>query len=219
MGVTVDDYLAQLQALLPPGAAWTREADAILTKLLTALADELARVDGRADDLVDQLDPRTSNEMLTDWETILGLPDVCADALSTIQERRAAAYATLTATGGASRLYFINLAAALGYEISITEYFRFTAGSPTGAPLTNDDDWRHTWRVNGGTTFRSFTAGSQAGEPIRAWGNALLECAIAMRKPAHTKTIFSYVEEAPAVTFGGEAVTFGGQTVTFGAEG
>ena len=37
-----DAYLAQLQALLPPGRAWPREPDAVLTKLLHAFADALA---------------------------------------------------------------------------------------------------------------------------------------------------------------------------------
>jgi len=193
MDLIIDAYLVALQALLPPGAAWSRDSDAVLTQLLAGLATELARVDGRSGDLVAQLDPRTSDEMLADWERLLGLPEICALAVSTVQERRAAAYAKLTATGGASRQYFIDLAAALGYQITIVEYFRFTAGSPAGYALTNDEGWRHTWRVNAGaTTYRHFRVGSAAGEALRSWGNALLECALTLRKPAHTTLQFAY---------------------------
>ena len=50
--MTAPDYLASLQALLPQGFAWPRQADAALTRLLLAWADEFARVDIRAADLV-----------------------------------------------------------------------------------------------------------------------------------------------------------------------
>lgn len=51
MALTVDDYLAQLQALLPSGPAWPRDVNADLTKLLMAEADELARIGARAEQL------------------------------------------------------------------------------------------------------------------------------------------------------------------------
>lgn len=196
MAITAAEYLAQLQALLPPGAAWTREPDAELTLLLAGLAEELARIDGRAEVLIKQIDPRTSDELLGDWELVLGLPDPCAEAFETVQERRAAAYGKLVAGGGASRQFYIDLAGTLGYEITIKEFFRFTAGSRAGQAITNDDGWRHAWRVNAGeTTYRHFKAGSSAGEPVRAWGDELLECAITKRKPAHTKVLFAYYLE------------------------
>ena len=43
MRATSDDYLRVLQALLPPGAAWPRDPDATLTKVLAAWADDLAQ--------------------------------------------------------------------------------------------------------------------------------------------------------------------------------
>ena len=38
MTSTPDAYLAQLQALLPPGAAWPRDPELVLTEFLAALA-------------------------------------------------------------------------------------------------------------------------------------------------------------------------------------
>ena len=114
MGLTADAYLGQVQALLPPGLAWTREQDAVLTLLLQGLAEELARVDGRADDLVDEADPRTALELLQEWEAVCGYPDECLESGATPQERRAAVVARLTARGGQSRAYFIALAAVPG---------------------------------------------------------------------------------------------------------
>lgn len=196
MGIDAAGYLAHLQALLPPGAAWTRERDANLAKLLRALAEELARVDGRAVDLLRECDPRTAFEMLSDWERVTGLPDQCTGALITIQERRQAVAMKLASTGGQSRQYFIDLAAALGVEITITEFLPFQAGrSVAGDALYNDDGWRHFWKVNSPetTNVNYFRAGmSAAGEPLRTWGDKSLECIINVRKPAHTTVFFAY---------------------------
>jgi uncharacterized protein YmfQ (DUF2313 family) len=78
MALTDTDYLRQLQALLPPGPAWPKNDDATLTRLFGALASELARVDGRAWQLLEEADPRTTAELFLDWERVAGLPDACA---------------------------------------------------------------------------------------------------------------------------------------------
>lgn len=194
--MTATDYLAQLQALLPQGFAWPREADAALTKLLLAWADELARVDGRAADLIEEADPRTTAELLADWERVAGLPDPCVEALAgtqTTAQRRAALVAKLTTIGGQSAAYYIALAASLGYTITVTEFRPFVAGSVAGDALTNDE-WIFAWQVNApAESIVAFAAGrSCAGEPLRAWGNELLECVINRLRPAHTHVLFAY---------------------------
>jgi uncharacterized protein YmfQ (DUF2313 family) len=192
---TPAQYARQLKALLPRGIAWNLERDSYLSRVMLALAEELARVHTRTVDLVRELDPRTTLELLADWERMLGLPDVCAPAEQTVQERRDAAVAKYTRLGGQSPQFFIDLAAAIGYEVTITEFYPFRADeSHAGDALTNDAEWAHTWRVNGReTTFRRFTAGlSAAGEAVRDWGNEELECVISLRRPAHTVLLFGY---------------------------
>ena len=187
-------YLQALQQLLPPGAVWPREDGAVLTGLLGAFAEGAARIDRRMDDLLEESDPRSALEMLPDWETFVGLPDLCVGMPETLAQRRAAVVARLTARGGNSRAYFINLAKALGFEITITEYGPFTCESGCDDPL-GDEDWRFVWQVNApATTFFEFTCESPCDEPLRAWGNAALECAITRRKPAHTTVVFRYGE-------------------------
>lgn len=191
----IDDYIEQLSALLPPGLAIRRETDTDVYKLLTALAEELARVDGRGDDLLRESDPRTTLEMLTDWETQVGLPDPClAGVDQTVQERRNAVVARLTGRGGQSRQFFIDLAASLGYTVTITEFRPFRAGISTAGDALTNGDWIFAWRVNAPeTTITPFRAGqSTAGEPLRAWGNERLECAIERVSPAHTILQFAY---------------------------
>lgn len=194
MGMTAEQYRAQLQALLPPGAVWSREPDATLTKLLAAIAEEMARLDLRAEQLVDEADPRITNELLADWERVAGLPDPCVVAEQTTQERRDALIAQLTNIGGQSRQYFIALAAALGFTVTITEFHQFQVDESAVGDALNGDDWVFTWRVNAPTTtIREFAVNESAvGDPLRSWGNEILECVMNRLKPAHTHVIFGY---------------------------
>ncbi len=196
MVLTETDYLRQMQALLPPGPAWSKDDDALLTRMLGALAAELARVDSRVRQLVDEDDPRMAAELLLDGERVAGLPDTCV-ALSgqtqSIAQRRAALVARLTMLGGQSKAYFIALAASLGYTVTITEFRPFRAGqSRSGDPVATN--WQFAWQVNAPlNTVTPFRAGNAvAGDPINSWGNKLLECVLSRFKPAHTTVVFAY---------------------------
>jgi uncharacterized protein YmfQ (DUF2313 family) len=156
---------------------------------------EFARLDARGSALPLEANPFTTNELLSDWERVAGLPDKCAGVLEeTVQGRRNGLLAKLASTGGQSPAYFISIAAALGYEITITEFRPFRVGlSAVGDALTNGD-WQFTWRINAAeTTTVPFRVGlSAVGEALRTWGNDLLECKMNQIKPAHTILLFGY---------------------------
>lgn len=193
--MNVDAYLRHLQALLPPGIAWTREPNAVLTLLLQSLADGYAEVDADAIALVEESDPLTTNQLLADWERVLGLPESCdADIVQTTSERLFAVHMKLTTEGGQSPQFFIKLAERLGYTITITEFDSFRVGySEVGDALSNDA-WAFVWQVNAAEdNIKDFSVGqSSVGDPLRSWGNDLLECIIRKYKPAHTKVLFAY---------------------------
>lgn len=194
MGLSADAYRAQLQALLPPGSAWSRAADAELTRLLDALAQEFARLDAAGSLLLEQIDPRTMFPLLVDWERVADLPGECGALGETLQLRRNTLLSRLTARGGQSKAFFIELARALGFTITISEYAPFKAGHSTAGDELNNENWTHSWLVRAPeiTSF-DFRAGqSLAGEPLRVLSDGALECAISSRKPAHTVLGFSY---------------------------
>ncbi len=186
-------YRSMLQRLQPLGLAWTRNPESVLGRLYAGFAVEQLRVERRGEDLLAELDPRTTVEMLVDWEHVTGLPDACTGPLASTSARRAAIVARLGELGGQSRAYFISLAAALGYTITITEFDAFTVGMTVGQPL-NGADWQFAWRVQAPeVSVRTFEVGTGvAGDPLRDWGNDLLECAIERAKPAHTVVHFAY---------------------------
>lgn len=195
MGLSAEDYLVQAQALLPPGPAWPREADAFITRLLEALCLEYARVDARVLGLLDEADPRTTGELLLDWERVAGLPDGCvADSgeQQTIAQRRAALVARLTMLGAQSASYYVALAASLGYAISVTEFDVHDVDDDVDAPVYGED-WAHAWQVTAALyQVIESDVESSVDDALAAWSNVALECVLNRFKPAHTVLIFAY---------------------------
>jgi uncharacterized protein YmfQ (DUF2313 family) len=197
MSMTAEQYRAQLLALAPPGTALPKELDSVFAELLMAMADEQARVDSRADDVLAELDPRTSMELLTDWERVCELPGKCSRSSETIQERREAVHLVITAQGGQTPAYYEEAAATMGVAATVEEFRPFRVGSSTaGDPLSNEP-WTHAWRMRGPEeTIKPFIAGGgAAGDSLAKWGNEMFECHISRLAPAHTIVTFAYGAE------------------------
>jgi uncharacterized protein YmfQ (DUF2313 family) len=195
-GFTPDDYAQVLADLLPVGWAWARDPDSVLMRTIGGLAVEYARIHGRDCDLLAESYPGTALETLTDWERICGLPDPCTGPLDTIQERRMAILAKLAMRGGQSRQYYIDVAYALGFTITIDEFDAFRVGRNRTGQALYGEGWLFYWRV---TSFEqnqriiAFRTGQSATrERLRSWGNDMLECLIRGIMPAHTVVQFAY---------------------------
>ena len=183
MGLSAEAYARQLKQLLPRGLVWNLAPDSWLSKLLLGLADELARIDARGDDLVDEWDPSTALETLPDWERALGLPDGCLPGSgATLPERQAAVVAKYVGRGGSTAAYFLDLAARLGVIATIEE----------PAP--------HTWRMRVDLTESTFTityytfrtGTARAGDRLSDVNAIGFECYMNRVKPAHTVLLYVY---------------------------
>lgn len=185
-------YTRHLQALLPTGPAWPRDPEAVLSKVLAAEAEGLARIHNRLLDLIEEADPRTALELLGDWERVCGLPDPCAGQADTIAERRARVVARLTATGGQSPAYFIAVVKAMGFEISITEHRARFHGRRCHGAAYGDEDMQFVWEVKmpPETVFRRAHGQGFHGEAFASWGAEALICMLTRLKPAHTTLWF-----------------------------
>lgn len=207
---SADDYTSQLQALLPPGRAWPRDPDSWLSRMLSALALEFARVDGRALGLLDEADPQTALELLPDWERVAGLPDPCIPVPIVIRERQIAVTQKIAGLGGQTPQFFIDLSARVGLRAEVEEFAPFAAGDLAGAELCSEA-WRHAFglRFFGAATpdefgleMTEFRAGSVAGERLRTWGSSNIECLASRARPAHSSVLFFYeIEPEPALWF------------------
>lgn len=79
-----------LQAHLPQGKAWAgfRITGKIAYRFMTGLARTHQNVWRALALLSNRIDYRTSTEMLSEWETALGLPDKCLPSTSSLADRR-----------------------------------------------------------------------------------------------------------------------------------
>lgn len=195
------EYRKALTKLFPRGKAWEslESPDANLFKLLGSYSTELCRIDDRAKALIEEVDPRTTVELLVDWERLLGLPDECDNAIDqTQQERRNRVIQVLTTEGGQNEQFYKDLASNFGIDadiISAEDQPPFTAGSRAGDRLTNGL-WRYAFIVVAPSDFLTrFRAGQgSAGDPLVKVGNDTLQCLIEKHKPAHTIALFSFGE-------------------------
>lgn len=72
---TAAQYQSQLRSLLPSGPAWDPERVPELEEVLEGVSQELARLDARAADLLNEMDPAGASELVPDWERVMNLPD------------------------------------------------------------------------------------------------------------------------------------------------
>ena len=171
---TADSYLRILRDAGAHGVIWTRDPARRLTKLLQGLADELVRVHNRAGQLMEEADPQTTSELLSDWERVTGLPECPTYAPTAEADRRAELVAKLSAYGSPAADYFIGLATTIGATLTITDLW------PIG--------WPNVWEAKTPEVTR-FHAGSAAGDPLIEW-TALgqrLRCLLVKYKPEHTR--------------------------------
>lgn len=126
------DFAGAMTALLPPGVALTRDPASLLAVLTGALSASMARVHQRAAVLSErESDLRNTIELLPDWESAFGLPDVCAPANASVAQRQTALVGKIAGGGGQSAAYFIGIAASFGLTATVETFQPFIAGRGT----------------------------------------------------------------------------------------
>lgn len=192
--LTDGDFAVAVARLLPRGRAWPRRAGSTLMGYAAAIADCLYLFHRFAVLLLDvESDPAQAVQLLPDFEADYGLPDSCSPAVLTVEGRRAALLAKIASIGGQSAGYYIGVAAALGYDITITIWRPFLFGNPFWGPMPTAS-WRFAWRVNAPTiTVQRFQFGvGQFGEPFWTIGNSELQCRLTKIAPAYGVLWFQF---------------------------
>jgi len=156
-------------------------------KLLSCFATELSRLEARVIALIREAVPGLCDELLSDFESMLGLPEVCMPPVQLKGERQANVHAKYTSKyTGLSEQFYIDYAANMG--ITITIDYQGGVGTPfrTGGASTPDVTrvserlWSvatfYIWRVNVAMTEPHFDS---------------LVCMFEKLKPAHTVVVFN----------------------------
>ncbi|AVB18412.1 MULTISPECIES: YmfQ family protein [Pseudomonas syringae group] len=187
---TAEHYAEQLQALLPPGPAWDPERVPELQQVITGLSREFARIDGRAFDLLNEMDPATVSELVPDWERVMNLPDPCLGLKPLFADRRLSVRQRLMATGGQNAGFYIDIAVSQGYpDATVTEHRAPRMGrSRFGQAHFGTWNAQFMWTLNTGgrqRLGRRFGA-SYWGERFGVNPGTAIECLIRRAAPAHS---------------------------------
>ena len=190
-------YEGMIGHLMPPGPAWSPDD-------LLGLAAGAARLQRRMEELLDEADPRTCQELLVRWERVLALPDPCLFGVDqSLLERRQAVVSKVGAIGGQDAGYFIAVAAEMGFDVTISTFRPFRVGvSGAGSGLSNGE-WQFAWRINAPMVgIEEFSVeDSSVEDSLRSFGNALLECRMEQIQPAEGVLIIGYGLREAEATF------------------
>ena len=190
-------YRDQLHALLPSGPAWSPEAGTVLDLLLDALASQMAGVDSAGVNLLDEIRPPTTVDLLPDWERVVGLPDICSVLGSTITVRRASLLEKLVTKPTLNASEFVRIGRTFGVEIVVEEHDQTRADAIMGLDTTNGK-WRFVWWISIPTSADvvRLTTLSTVKTPFRSVGrNTEMECRLQNAAPAHTHLVIGYFSE------------------------
>ena len=157
----------------------------LLTRLLQCFANELSRIEADAWRLLNETDPGVAVDLLEDWERVLGLPESCfVDRELTIDERQRQAHVKLfQAAQTATRQFYIDYAASLGFTITVETEDLSTAPRRMGVARMGFE------RMGGSSGDSIFQITIHPGG---ASDNDFLKCSLNKVKPAHT--IITYIE-------------------------
>lgn len=183
---------------LPNGRLWCAKniSTSKWRELLVGLGIELLKVERKMNEICTEHDINQTENLLTEWESALGIPDDCAALGSTIEERRTNVIAKLGSNGVSTEQDFIDLAAILGYTITISG-----GNTITSWPWT----WPHVWvgstkegRFTMVVIFIGVNAPTTGAWPWtwpHPWTDDptdILRCLFEKLKPANTVIIYQY---------------------------
>lgn len=177
------DYLGAMQALMPRGRIWSRDGATVQTRLLAGLTASYEAQNARANNLLIDGFPRTTNELLPEWEATLGLPSSAAGPAPTLLARQLLVVARFVGAGGLSIPLFTKYAALLGFSVSIQGGAPFRCGQSRSGQAVGGAEQMYALTV--ATTGATST-------PFGAYGPAVLQSELQRIAPPHAVLIFKF---------------------------
>lgn len=207
----LNQYKQLIINLLPRGRLWQPREQPVFSALIESTAQEPCRVDDRVKQMFLEVDPRTTDESLDQWEDFLGIPDECTPDGQTDNERRTQLVQKLTNIGGLSKTFYEFIGLQLGFTITVENRINFLAGrARAGDPISNYFDRHFVAGSEAGTALEEigwlfyfnvempiaasshFVAGSLAGDALQSFSNELIECTMKKLKPANAGVTFTF---------------------------
>ena len=143
-----DDMVIPLQQLMPSGPIWNRTEGSLMGDFAQAVSYSFARILRRGIDLLNEADPQTTEQLIDDWETAMGLPDDCFTPVTT-QDRRDAIITLLQGYGAPNQTLIEELATSAGFSIVLidTSYGPFRVGLNQVGDRLYGEEWFYRFDV------------------------------------------------------------------------
>lgn len=130
---------------MPQGDIWSRDKTGALHAYVAGYAPRLQQAEDSADQLLSEMRPKSTQQLLVEWEAYLGLPE-CNLTNQTVEQRRNAVIEKYCRKGGLQAWSLEALAALLGFNIEVQEIFPHHCLRGCTYPL-NEEKYRHVMRV------------------------------------------------------------------------
>jgi uncharacterized protein YmfQ (DUF2313 family) len=181
-----DEFAKLLLSLFPSSKwnFWTRSLLSKTYKELKGYALEFSRIDQRIDDLVNESYTSKITELLEEWESDFALPENSNQLANTIEGRRKEINAKLIQVGRQDQNYYIQIALALGYTVTIETFSPAIVGVMEIGDSVGDYFNLFYWKVNIDLDY--ITNSKQVNISKLIYN-------INKVKPAHTKVLFDFV--------------------------
>jgi len=193
---TLNDITNSLSIFNPQGKAVLTKDDseAIYHKFLRGLSGEAKRVYDAMNDLSEDYDITRTTELITFWESAVGIPDGCFPGTGSLEERRIHVLVKFAQMNVQTADDFIELGETLGFPGLMVQALQDTVFPPYDVPFTptSSPNSRYVILVTGTNVIPNvppydvpFTPSSQT--------SSFLECVFNLVRPANTKIVFSNV--------------------------
>lgn len=146
MAHSVPQWTNAIMAQMPRGVIWQRATSLDLYKYAQGYAPRLERAEASADNLLLEMRPETTLQLLDEWEEYLGLPECIAEPNSNFEYRRYAVIEKYHRKGGLQAWNIQRLAENLGFTVIVDEVFPHHCLRGCTYPLW-EQKYRHIMRV------------------------------------------------------------------------
>lgn len=185
------NHIDLLKTLLP-AVSYDPQAPNLSAEL-TATGNALDAAYDSAQTILQNIVPN-AGPLLEDWERVYGTPSPCSQSIGVTRSQRVGLVnAKINEVGTFTKQKAIEIAASLGYTITIQEHRAREYGTAIMGEVYALRDWNFVWDViTQNNTITARKSGDETGLAYRSWGNALLECVLRPKGQADSFVRFIY---------------------------
>ncbi len=186
-----------LTGYLPEGKAYLAKSipDSNLYKFLRACAFSYLSLNGDIEAMFDELDPTTTEDLISEWEREFGIPDDCLDVAATLEERRNNIIAKIKMDGVTTVEDFEALADVFDIPVQVSPGYDFSAlPFILGESVLGGSDIYFTMFVDFPESFDvnrlPFTLGV---DKLGSFSSNIVQCLFDKLKPADVQAIYRFI--------------------------